>query len=321
MQQKVRIIMSEHTPSLPSCEEFTAWPDDQVDALAHGKTVVLASGGSSRWYFLEHGNTQQGYAQTEQFKDYGLKGARRIIEQASMMLDDGIRTVFAPGFAGGQGERNAEYVENLKWAYEVLIGEYAEQLYNEHNIGVKFRGGWQQLFDRLGANDLSERYAALEARTIAKSDRWLVWFVAEDLIPQSMMPQVTEYVAEHGTLPERTELAEQYYGRPLDSVDIFISNNKFAVNGMCPPLLTLANLYFTVSPSFYMDKKQWRRILYDYLFMRRGHYRDYTKLTPEAVQDMRSFYQANRGVTMGVGRYHQPSQTWRPTPFPEQIEE
>lgn len=310
--------MSEHTPLPPSRQEFQAWPSASVEQVARGKTAVLASGGSSRWYFLEHGDTQQGYARSEQFRDYGRRGLQRIVEQASMMLDDGVSTVFAPGFAGGQGERNAEYVENLKWAYQVLIGEDAQALYEEHRLGVLFRGGWRQLFERLDAADLSERYDAVEAQTKARSERWLVWFVAEDFVPASLLPTITRQLVETGAMPARVELSEQYYGRPLDTVDIFISNNKFNVAGMIPPLLRLSDLYFTVSPSFYMDRAQWRNILYDHIFARRGHYRDYTQLTPEAVDDMRTFYRVNRGVTMGVGDYHTSSQTWRPTPFPVQ---
>ena len=310
--------MLEQAQALPSLQEFLAWPSTRVAEFARGKTVVLASGGSSRWYFLEHGNTRAGYAAAEQFRDYGRRGLQRIVEQASMMLDDGIGTVFAPGFAGGQGERNAEYVENLKWAYGVLVNEYADQLYAQHKLGVLFRGSWKRLFERLDAPDLSERYQELEARTKARSDRWLVWFVAEDSIPESLLPRVTRQLVETGTMPERTGRAEQYYGRPLAAADIFISNNKFSVAGMCPPLLQLTDLYFTVSPSFYMDRSQWRHILFDYLFARRNHYRDYTTLDPEAVEDMRAFYRAHRGVTMGVGAYHEASQTWRPTPFPVQ---
>ncbi|MGB4678475.1 MAG: hypothetical protein WBH90_17285 [Aggregatilineales bacterium] len=312
--------MSEHTLPSPTLQEFQSWPSEKVEPIARGKTVVLASGGSSRWYFLEHGDTRKGYTATEQFRDYGRRGLQRIVEQASMMLDDGISTVFAPGFAGGQGERNPEYVENLKWAYQVLINEDAQALYEQHRLGVLFRGSWRQLFERLDAPDLSERYEAVEAQTKARSERWLVWFVAEDFIPESLLPTVTQSLVETGKMPERVALSEQYYGRPLDIVDIFISNNKFNVAGMVPPLLRLNDLYFTVSPSFYMDRPQWRNILYDHIFARRGHYRDYTKLTPEAVEDMREFYRINRGVTMGVGSYHEPSQTWRPTPFPVQRE-
>lgn len=312
--------MPDYTTTAPPLDEFLTWPSARVAEVTRARTVVLASGGSSRWYFLEHGSAQQGYAQAEQFRDYGRRGLQRIVEQASVMLDDGATTVFAPGFAGGQGERNAEYVENLKWAYGVLAGEEAQRLYAEHRLGVLFRGAWKQLFARLGANDLSERYDAVEAQTTAASERWLVWFVAEDFVPESLLPAISRSLAATGAMPARAELAEMYYGRPLDAVDIFISNNKFSVDGMCPPLLRLTDLYFTVSPSFYMDPPQWRRILYDYTFARRSHYRDYTALTAGAVEDMRAFYQANRGVTMGVGAYHLESQTWRPEPFPAQRE-
>ena len=95
-------------------------------------------------------------------------------------------------------------------------------------------------------------------------------------------------------------------------MDIFLSNNKLSVKNMQPPLLTMGDMYFTVAPSLFMERRQWRHILYDYLFARRRYYRDYTKLSPEARDDMQEFYTLNRDVTLGVGTYHELSQTWRP---------
>ena len=79
--------------------------------------------------------------------------------------------------------------------------------------------------------------------------------------------------------------------------------------------MTLRDAYFTVSPITYLGRAQWRRILYDSLFSRRGHYRDFKAMTPEDVEEMRAFYQQHCDDILGLGAYHSGSQSWRPLPL------
>ena len=298
---------------LPSLTEFEKMPTNEVQVFARDKSAVLALGGTSRWYFLEHADVSDGYDHPERFRHYGRLVMRRIAELADMMFADGISTVFVVGFVGKQGARTEEYNHNMTWAYEMLADQPSQELYSQYQMGVLFRGGWQGLFEDLGAPDLMEQFRHLEQQTAKQRERWLVWFVRDDLVPSSLMPLVTDCLKETGKLPERSVLSEAYYGRPLDTVDIFISNNKLSIKEMCPPLMTLSDLYFTVSPTLYMDHRQWRGILYDHLFARRGHYREFDKLGYDGIEDMRTFYEANRSVTTGVGTYHALTQTWRPS--------
>jgi hypothetical protein len=125
--------------SIPSLAEFTAWEPPQVQEFAQGKSVVFATGGTTRWYFLEHGDPRDGYTDPQQFLNYGRHVVQRVVDIASMMFADGISTVFVVGFGGGQGERNAEYLQNMAWAYELLADVTTQELYDAEQIGVLFR--------------------------------------------------------------------------------------------------------------------------------------------------------------------------------------
>lgn len=296
----------------PTRDEFLGWPAERIRPLTAGQTVVFAPGGTSRWYFLEYGDTRVGYGGVEQFTAYGRHAVRRTAEIAGMMAADGIDNVFVVGHMPGQDSRDPDYNRNLAWAYHVLVDEVAREVYDAHNLGVVFRGGWQQAFEHIGAADMIAACAALEADT-ADRNAWLIWLTDDEgPIPPSLAPMVAEHLQQTGEFPGRAALAEAYYGRPFAHVDIFLSNNKLSVKDMCPPLMTLGDLYFSVSPSYFMGQRQWRRILYDHLFARRRHYRDYTSLTAETVAELRAFYAEQQDVIMGVGTYHADSQTWRP---------
>lgn len=319
--------MTSTSPStIPTASDFVAWPAADVQPLAAGKAVVFATGGTSRWYFLTHGDAAAGYGDSERFLHYGRNVLERVTQIVNWMFEDGASTVFVVGFGGGQGQRDASYMRNMMWAYELLADDETRALYDRYDMGVIFRGRWADLFAQLDAPDLAPRYRQLEAETAHRARR-LVWFVPDDVIPEDVMPLALERIQQTGRTPSAAELAEAYYGRPVEQIDIFISNNKLSIGGMLPPLVEARDLYFTVSPSLFLDHEQWRHILYDHLFARRGHYRDFTKLAGDRFEEMRAFYTANHGATQGVGSYHPPSQTWRPAlwpnlqPLPEDLPE
>lgn len=297
----------------PALDEFQDWPSSRVASLTAGKTLVFAPGGTSRWYFFEYGDTRVGYGGQEQFMNYGRQAVRRTMELVDMMFADGFSTIFAVVNTPEQDTRTPEYTKNLTWAYGTLADNVSLELYAEHKVSVRFRGPWAQALNRLAASgDTLAQLREVEEKT-AHWKQWLIWLTHDsDPIPQSLAPLVADSIQKTGRFPKRSALCQAYYGRPLEYADIFLSNNKLSVKHMCPPLILLGDLYFTVNPSYYMDHRQWRHILYDHLFSRRRHYRDYKMLGSDVVDEMRSFYAANQGVTMGVGTHHAASQTWRP---------
>lgn len=288
------------------------WTNDKVAPLLQDKTIVFAPGGTSRWYFLEHGDLAVGYGQKERFQDYGRRALQRTVELCAMMFADGIRTIFVVGFVPGQNMRTGDYNKNLAWAYSLLVDSEAQELYNRHEVGALFRGGWADLFQQLSIDDLMDRCEVLEQET-HHHKHWLIWLTQDKgAIPDSMFPFIMEHMRAHGRLPDRHTLCATYYKRPIEHIDMLIGHNKTSLEGLIPPLMTVGDAYFSVTPSYYMKHKHWRSILYDHLFARQGHYREYAAMAPDTLESLRAFYKINEGVTLGVGMAHPESQTWRP---------
>jgi hypothetical protein len=211
-----------------------------------------------------------------------------------------------------QSNRGPEYDQYMGWSTRFLIEEKACELYDRYQMGVLFRGSWKIMLEKFKTPDTLQRFRDVEQQTTPSRDHWLVWTIEDDPIPDSLAPLVSQTIQNTGHMPDRAALCQAYYGRPVQHADLFISNNKPSIEAQVPPLLTVGDLYFTVSPSLYLDRRQWRGILYDHVFARRGHQRDYTALGDGVMDGLRDFYKAEQGVTLGVGSYHAPSQTWRP---------
>jgi hypothetical protein len=297
----------------PTWEEFNQLPSESVAALAVPKVIVYAPGGTSRWYFLEHSQGQIGYSKEEQFEHYTRLGMGRMIEHVGMMCADGAQTVFLVGFVPGQESRTEDYVRNAARFFHLLTDAKTRSFYDQQGVGVRFRGVWDEVARKLGREDVLHEMNRLEEET---SDRkkWLVWLTGDnrDVLPPSVLPFVMEHYQQYGTLADRAALTEAYYGRPLSKVDLFLGHNKPSVDSMTPPLLSLSDVYFSVTPSLYMDREGWRSILYDYLYLRRGQFRNYQAITPEALGELKLFYEHHWGLVMGVGERHEATQTWRP---------
>src|SRR5262249_47439311 len=132
---------------------------------------------------------------------------------------------------------------------------------------------------------------------------------------QTIAELTIKFFQEHGRVPAKDDIVQMYYGEHIDSVDIFLSFNQFSAYDM--PLLATGNedLYFTVSPSPYLTAGQLRAIIYDHLYARRDDNDvDYDTFTAEDWEELRTFYTANRGNTMGIGTRHPKMGFWYPLP-------
>lgn len=298
---------------IPDRDEFAGLYGLQVAELGTPPTVLLAPGGTSRWYFFEHASAAKGYADAKRFRDYGRRTIQRIVELADMMFHDGVQTVFVVGFVEGVDARDKDYNRNLRSGYGMLVDSESMALYEEFGMAPLFRGGWVELLTRLGILDVLDEFRKAEA-ALPGRDRWLVWTVKDNaVLPAELAPMLAESLANGGAIPDRRALCRAYYGRDLDHIDILIGNNKPSVRDLLPPLVTAGDVYFTINPTFYMDRGQWRAILYDHLFARRGHYREYPRIEAKAMAALKVFYRDNMGMTLGVGARDEQTGIWKPT--------
>ena len=296
----------------PTEAEFLTWEHDAVRPHTTNKSVIFSPGGSSRWYFLEYGNMQEGYFQPDRFMAYSKAVFKRIVEIASMMMADGVKNVFIIAITPKISERTPEYRQFVADSLRLMADQEAQLLYAEASIRVGFKGRWQEILDAYEIPVVYNAFTDAETATAA-GEHNLFWCTQEDPIPAPLTPFVQEYLQTNNRLPNQSELCEAYYGETVTHADIFISNNKPSVTGQVPPLLSVGDLYFTMSPCLYLNQSDWRRVLYDHVFARRVTYRDYRKITEDSVNNLKNYYDNNRGKVIGVGAFHPDTQTWRPT--------
>ncbi|MCB9460354.1 MAG: hypothetical protein H6670_11950 [Anaerolineaceae bacterium] len=296
----------------PTEAEFLTWEHDAVRPHTTNKSVIFSPGGSSRWYFLEYGNMQEGYFQPDRFMAYSKAVFKRIVEIASMMMADGVKNVFIIAITPKISERTPEYRQFVADSLRLMADQEAQLLYAEASIRVGFKGRWQEILDAYEIPEVYNAFTDAETAT-ADGEHNLFWCTQEDPIPAPLTPFVQEYLQTNNRLPNQSELCEAYYGETVTHADMFISNNKPSVTGQVPPLLSVGDLYFTMSPCLYLNQSDWRRVLYDHVFARRVTYRDYRKITEDSVNNLKNYYDNNRGKVIGVGAFHPDTQTWRPT--------
>ena len=130
--------------SIPTLSEFMSWDPAQIEPLLRQKSVIFSPGGSSRWYFLEHGDLSVGYDPEHIFLEYAKLSLRRTIEIADVMFSDGLRTLFVIAVMPGQFMRSQTYSDNVARALGLMVDDEMKELYAEHEIGMVFRGAWAQ---------------------------------------------------------------------------------------------------------------------------------------------------------------------------------
>jgi hypothetical protein len=292
--------------------DFRQWSAEDVRPLLAGKSLIFSPGGSSRWYFMEHGSASEGYMSQERFLEYSRLTLDRVLEIVSMMHTDGVETVYVIAFTPQFDKRDPEYQRVMRFGLEIMVDAATRALYRDYEMAVKFRGMWSQVLAQYDLHQMAAELEDLEHTTAQPNRPRIVWCLQDKPIPDRLIPLVQNHLIRTGQMPDRIDLAKAYYGEEDPEIALFIGNNKPSIAGQLPPFLSPGDLYFTVSPTLYMHLEAWRDILYDHLFSRRVSYRDYTAIEPDALHDLDRFYQQNRSNVIGLGHFNPAVQVWQP---------
>jgi hypothetical protein len=113
---------------------------------------------------------------------------------------------------------------------------------------------------------------------------------------------VTQRAVELGRALSHEEAVKAFYGEPVSPADLFIGFDAPTAFDM--PLLDKGgvDLYFTLSPSPYLDRTTVRKILYDWIFVRNGRGAAYPSLASEALEHMREYYRMSHRSVIGYGK-------------------
>lgn len=282
---------------------FLDLPADEVAALVRAagqKVVVFPVNGTRRWFMLEHGDSIGG----DFFSAYMDASIRNHIELCALLFDHGIHTLLAPVFGRELMRRGDEYTQRV--GMDGLVRTATDKTYREffqkYNVRVRFYGDYRDVLKGTQFEYvLGSLYEVMEATKDNTAFNLFFGVFADEATATIARLSVEHYLA-HGAIPDKSALVRSYYGEDLPPVSLFIGFDKFSVFDM--PLLATGeeDLYFSVSPSPYMTRRQLRAILYDHLYVRPAPEPDYTQMSADQLDWLRTYYRSNRDLAFGVGK-------------------
>lgn len=284
-------------------ETFSKLPTPQVAQLvrqAGPKVCVFPINGTRRWFTLEHGGQSWG----DPVAAYMDLAAQNHVGLYRLFFDHGLDTLLTPVFGADILQRSDEYVQRVARYGMRRLAEHPTftDFYDEYDVRVHFYGDHRRQLAGTDLADLSDLFEALAERTRGHKRFRLFFGVFASDATQAVAEFSAKFFEEHRRLPEKKELVEMYYGEYVEPVDFFVGFDRFSAYDM--PLLATGqeDLYFTISPSPYLDQAGLRRILFDQLYTRRAPEPEYNDLSSEELQELRNFYLKNREYTMGTGK-------------------
>ena len=294
-------------------ESFQSLPTTEIAQLVRAtgaKVCVFPINGTRRWFALEFPEE----AATDSGEAYMRIGGQRHIELYKLFFDHGIDTLLTPIFGPDLLKRGQEYrqlmVPALSWFAQ---NQDFMDWYDSYDVRVHVYGDAQRYLRNTPYAPALEAYDELARRTAHHRTFRLFFGVCAHDPAETIAEISVRFWQEHGHLPSKRELVEAYYGEYVEPVDLFIGFERPAAFDM--PLVATGNedLYFTVSPSLYLDARTLRAILYDHLYSRRVS-ETYTELSPQDWQALAEFYRMNRDHVLGLGRKHSSASFWYPLP-------
>lgn len=294
-------------------EAFQALPTCEVARLVHEKgprVVVFPINGTRRWFMLEHGNQAESFS----MEAYMKITWERQIALYKLFFEHGVKTLLTPIFGPELLNRGRDYAQMIKPGL-LWINENKELLefYHDFKVRVRVYGDTVRYLTGTAYEDALISFEALAARTAENTQHRLFFGVCAHDAAETVAEIGLQFHRQYGRLPNKEEIITIYYGELVEPVDIFIGFDRPSAFDM--PLLSTGeeDLYFTVSPSPYLDQYLLRSILYDHLYSRPVS-EQYSELSAESWQILAQFYTKNRHQVLGVGKKSADGSFWYPLP-------
>jgi len=297
---------------------FRDLPTAEVARLVrqHGpKVCVFPINGTRRWFMIEH----PAEAAQDFMSAYFRIAGQRHVELYRLCFDHGLDTLLTPIFGPELLERGEAYqkmmVPALLWFAQ---DSHFLEFYDAYDVRVRVYGDTERYLRNTPYEPALAAYDELARRTAHHHTFRLFFGVCAHDAAETVAELGVRFYQQHGRLPDKREIVEAYYGEWVAPADLFIGFDRPSAFDM--PLVAIGreDLYFTVSPSPYMDAQTLRAILYDHLYARKvdEHYDD-----PATLRQMGDFYALNRHHVLGIGRQAGDGRWWYPLPQVELLPE
>jgi len=281
----------------------------QIVRQAGPKVCVFPINGTRRWFRLEHPEEAGENASSA----YMRITWQRQIDLYKLFFDHGIDTLLTPIFGPDLLERGSEYRKLVKpgllwFAQDPDLLDF----YQAYDVRVRVYGDMRRYLADAYAEVLAA-FDELTRRTCTHSKYRLFFGICAHDPAETVAEIAVQFYQQHAHLPNKRQIVEAYYGEYVAPVDFFIGFDRPAAFDM--PLIATGSedLYFTVSPSPYLDAHTLRAILYDHLFTRRVS-EDYAELSAQNWQILEELYRLNRHHVLGIGRQDASESFWYPIP-------
>ena len=275
------------------------------------KVCVFPINGTRRWFMLEHRADIDSTSAEAYFQIAG----RRHVELYELFFNHGIDTLLTPVFGPELLKRGDEYQRMIVPAGLLWLAHNPDFLnfYEEYDVRVRVYGDARRFFEHTEHAHVLDAFDELAQRTASHKRFRLFLGVCAHAPAETVAAIAVRHFQAQARLPDHRQIVEAYYGEYVEPVDLFIGFEPPAAFDM--PLIATGgeDLYFTISPSPYLESEALRSILYDHLYSRKAS-GSYADLSSNDWHAMSEFYAHNRRHALGVGRRHRSGAFWYPLP-------
>jgi tuberculosinol/isotuberculosinol synthase len=239
---------------------------------------------------------------------------QRYLEVFRLCFDHGLDTLLTPIFGPDLLERGNAYRQLIEPGLLWFTQDPAWlNFYKAYDVRVRVYGEAQRYLSGSPYAHTLPAFDWVTRLTAHHQTRRLFFGICAHDAAERVAEIGAAFQQTHGRLPAKRDIVEAYYGEYVEPVTLFIGFAPPAVFDM--PLIATGqeDLYFTISPSLYMNEHTLRAILYDHLYARRVA-EDYARFTSGDWQTLRELYALNQSGVLGVGRQHPPGGFWYPVP-------
>lgn len=291
-------------------DEFQSLPTKKFQKMVRElqKVCLFPTKGTRRWFAMQYPDLARENFVRNYLKIVGL----RHLELYKMFFDHGINTLIAPMFDRGFIEnRNQEYLNTLGKEL-IRIANHSDwvDFYDKYQVRVRFYGDYRRVFAPTPFAHFADIFDECAERTRTYDRQRIFYGIFAQDSTEAAAEMAVKFHSQHGKIPDKRALIEMYYGEDVSPVDFVISFGKPRIFDAPLLLAGKTDLYFMVSPSLSLTKRQLRMILYDHLFAR------ITTVSRPSVswwETMRAYYQINTEKTLGLGT-QQGKKVWCPLP-------
>jgi hypothetical protein len=244
------------------------------------------------------------------YKAYARQFLDSFKEALVIFFDHGLKTLFLPLFGPSQLARKNKFQTITTPAVynELFKDSQWLDFFREKGIRVKIYGELSQL-ERIDTKRLNilDGINRLVEKTASNNRHTLFFGFVSDHTPGLEMPQnIIKFYQNHHRTPTHREILEVYYGEAVSPADFIILSSKLSGHGAFPPFISTrqARMYYFPVPGFLgLSKMNYRRIIYDLLFLQTLYpIPEYTTEYLENIEELNQFYQENKDKIFGTNK-------------------